>query len=864
MGKLFNAIKDKYDGLFKFQYDQQKNFIALTTYDNIYKKIEETKYVNFFFNEITNNAEYYFGSKENFKLFLERDKELFPGKALEIPKAEYSNNTGIIDIKGIDYEGILNAFEEKLGHKKTEELLAKYEKFVPKQYTPVHPFDKYTKDIVNNLDELNLTEDKLNEYKDALAFANEELIIKKADTNTDKVIDSINKVRENEARGHIKEVAIEIGADGDKVDSLKSAWNVVSFNADSIEGKKALQPFLDQKLTIDEDFKAKVIELDKLVNDKGLLPNGAVGETGNKEYGFLDYFTKAYDLKQSLLAYGKLTDSNEKINALEDISLKTNALKDTIKDYDDVLGFIKENFDTSKVGLNANIYSGRAHDSGNVLENFVQNLPKRWDLENAAPGIILSGYAQLKGAAKFAGVSVEEFLEDPHKYFMMGAKKVATEEDKKYLIPAKDEQNNEIPLGKRIAHIALMEDTGYADVLEKYKKNTRCLEFINQASNFDENTNKNMVESGTIGSLIFIHDHSSATLFMDDNNKPDYESIKNLFALGNDADNLLALSNHYFNDDGKINDLSETYNLKMDVVKNVNPLNETRRVMGVLKDYMAERIRLFDERYADVNNQLELEDQIEPSSMFVAAKEYMNDFIYKNKIDLLSYDKKQRTEIMEFLNDPIKAFVMKYQDEPNLLRTDVQGRLIETFEDIDKAYKTEFDSIYKSTGDKFVNAFNDLNTQTKGRNSGKSIEQILNDNRGGFFERNVGTSSKEYKALVASVEAATDPKSRSYGDLNGVRVYAQKYVDHKLPEGANFEKLSENEKRRVEFCHTIIGATLQMELNQKMEDSKLKYAPDLAEFQNNVQKDTDLDMENNNNIVPDNNEIVNENIIQTQ
>ena len=51
MGKLFNAIKDKYDGLVKFQYDQQKNFIALTTYDNIYKKIEETRYVNFFFNE---------------------------------------------------------------------------------------------------------------------------------------------------------------------------------------------------------------------------------------------------------------------------------------------------------------------------------------------------------------------------------------------------------------------------------------------------------------------------------------------------------------------------------------------------------------------------------------------------------------------------------------------------------------------------------------------------------------------------------------------------------------------------------------------------------------------------------------------
>ena len=81
-----------------------------------------------------------------------------------------------------------------------------------------------------------------------------------------------------------------------------------------------------------------------------------------------------------------------------------------------------------------------------------------------------------------------------------------------------------------------------------------------------------------------------------------------------------------------------------------------------------------------------------------------------------------------------------------------------------------------------------------------------------------------------------------------------------MPQGANFDKLSENEKRRVEFCHTIIGATLQMELNQKMEDEKIKLAPDNAQFQEGLKKDVDLDLENNNNIIAEENVIENENV----
>ena len=860
MGKLFNAVKSNYDALAQFQDKQEQNYMVETSFDNIINNIPKVIYLNYFINQVESDKKYYFGSEDKYNTFIEETKGVFSNNTKQIPKAIYDEKKVMIDVKGVEYEKILDTLEKKIGEEKTNELLEKFKSFTPREPKIDHPFTDYNKKIENELDELNITSDKINEYKEALQYAAEELIVKKEKDNTEQIIDHVNRVRELNAKAVIRQVADEIGADGEKVDAMKSAWNAVAFAADETEDKLLLNPFLSVKPQYTEEFKNKIIELDNLVTEKGLIPNGNPGESGSKEYGFLDYFDKAEELKNELLNYGKLVDSSDKVQSLEKITQKANELKDITNKYNDVLAFVKENFDTSKISLNANIYSGRQKVPEKGINTFAQNLPKRWDLKDAAPGIVLSGFAQLKGAAKLAGVSVEEYMEDPNKYYLMGAKKMALELDKKYIVSAKDADGNQIPLGKRIAHAMIQDENVYTNMIDSYRPYNRGVEFLNNVSEYDSNTNKNIVITGAAFSLTYMYDHSSGALFTK-NFQPDYKSLQNLFALGNDADNLLALSENYFQDDGKVANVDEAYNLKIKVMNQVNPLNETRRVMGVIRDYLVERKQMYIERRNDESTDLELEEEISPAQMMVAAKQYMNDYIYKNNINILDLDKKQQKEVLEFLNDPVKSFVAKYQGEENLLRQDNQGKLLETFNSIDNEFKSEFDKLYKNTGDRFVNAFNDLNTQTKGKNSGKSIDQILDDNKGGFLERKFGTSSKEYKALAESVKAATDPKSRTYGDLSGVRVYAQKYVDHKLPEGANFEKLSENEKRRIEFCHTIIGATLQMELNQKMEDSKIKLAPDNAEFQQNVKKDVDLGLSQNNNDIEVDNSIVKENII---
>ena len=858
MGKLFNAIKKNYNELVKFQESQEKDYLHNTTFDRVTKGIENTGYINYFINEIQNNADYYFGSKELFTNFIEQNKEIFPGKGNEIPKASYVYSTGTIDVKGVGYEKILNSLEEKIGEAKTNELIEKYKKYSPAKPVEIHPFEEHNKKIINQLDELQISDEKINEFKDALNYASKELFIKKDPDETDKIIDSINAVRSKQAKPNIKKVAQEVGADPEKVDSFKLNWNAVAFQVDETEEKLALKPFLSQNIELEDDYKNKVLALDKLITEKGLIPDGAVGESQHKEYGFIDYFLKVDELKTSLLKYDKLVDIKEKVDALEEITLKANELKEVSQKYEDVLGFIKDNFDISKISLSANIYSGRQQNLVKGIENFSQNFPVRWSYNNAAPGVILNGFAQLKGAAKLAGVSVEEYMNNPVKYFMQGAKKMSMEEDKKFLIPRKDEQGNQVPLGKRIAHITVMDDKAYTVILEGYKRAIRGIEFLDRTSEYNENSDKNLITSSAITSLVHNFNHSANTLFNKDL-KPDYASLQNLFALGEDADDLFKLSKNYMLEDGSAIDLDETYNYKISAMKNVRALNQTRRVMTILKDYMVERKAMYLERENDIDA-APLSDQVEPAHMFVAAKKFMNDYIYKNKINLLDLDKKQRAEVMGFLNDPIKAFMEKYADEPNLLKTNGEGEVLESFDEIDDKFKIEFDKMYKKTGDDFIKAFNDLNTQTKGKNSGKSIEDILDANKGGYWERKIGTTSKEYKALVDAVEAATNPESRTYGDLNAVKVYAQKYVDHKLPQGTNFEKLSENEQRRVEFCHTLIGASLQMELNQKMVDLKIKLAPDNSKFQENLKEDVDLDVENNNNIEVQVNEIVNENI----
>ncbi len=856
MGKLYEKIKKYYDEIVSFQNKQENDYVKETTFKNLYKISEKVNSLNYFLVEINDNKNTYFGNKDNYKEFLANNKDVFAQNHYDLPYAVVQDN-GKIDVKSVDYETILNTIEAKLSDDKINLLLDKFEKYNPTiSQTFTNPLTPLATDIINDVSSLELTKEESDKIIETINYVNSEIVEKHGENNIDKLIDKISIVRDYESKKYIDEVANEVGTDADKVHELKEDLSSLAFLPETEENKNLLKPFLNNEPVYSDEFKNKIIALDEFITQKGILKNGAVGESGYKEYGFVDYFEKLFEVKDLLVNQTKLVSNEDKINNLREIQTKADELKDVTNKYNEVIDYIKENFDIDKINLNGNIYSGRKRSFENDYKNFRPNFPERWDNENAAFGVILSGYAQLKGAALEANVSIEEYLENPIKSYFKGGKEIFKEEDDKYFLPNTAENS----LGKRMANALIMDGKAYQLTYANYVIHSRGIEFLNTTSEIDENSYKNIIKTATGKSLINVFMHTPDNLFVKDGNT-DYQSIQNLFALGNDTDRLYEVSTSYFDENVNHSELSQKYDEKIAGMKNVNVVNQTRRVMDTLKDFMVERKRLNIERENEKNS-LPLVDTIPPAHLFVGAKKYMNDFIFENKIDLLSLNKKDRKEVMDFLEDPLKAFEKKCKDEPNFFLIDGNtGALKENYNTLREEFKEEYARINKSIGDKFVETFNDLNNKTNGRNANKSILEIIQTNKGGFWENRIGTTSKEYKALESSVLAAFNPESQTYGDLSASKVYAQKYLDHKLPQGVDFEKLSENEKRRIEFCQTIIGADLKMQLDDKTEENKIIYAPDNVEFQKKLQNDVDLGLENNNNIIIDENIIEKENVV---
>ena len=858
MGLLYEKIKKHLENVVAFQDKQEADYVKETTFNNLYKTTEELNSLNYFLVEINDHKTNYFGSIDNYKAFLDENRNVFTKSVFDLPYATIASN-GKVDVKSVDYEAMLDTIEKKIGTDKTNELIQKFEQYNPTIDTTVsNPFTPLVNDIINDMSDLDLTEEEKNEIIDSLNYANSEIVEKHGNPSMDKLIDKVSLVRDTVAQSKVIEVSNNHGIDADKVVALKEKQDSIAFDPNTNEKKDLIKPFVESDLVYSQDYKQKILELDKLVTENGLIPDGVVGETGFKEYGFVDYFNKVTQVKDLLVNQTKLVSQEDKINNLREIKQKTDELKDVVNKYNNVIDFIKENFDIDKINLNGNIYTGRifAFEEGKYSQ-FRPNLPLRWDNKNSIYGVVLNGYAQLKGAAKMAGVSIEEYMNHPIKSYLNGAKNMFKAEDDKYYLPDTEENT----LGKRIANALVMESAAYDFAYTNYAIYSRGIEFLNNTSEINDNTYSNIIKSAAGKSLIVTHNHSSDLLFTEVNGQTDYQSIQNLFALGRETDKLYEVSTKYYSDNLEKAPLAKSYDNMITNKKQVNALNETRRVMETLKNFMVERKRLNDEHVSDDPKVLPLVDKVPAPHLFVGAKKYMNDFIYKNNIDLLAINKKERKEIMDFLEDPLKAFENKYKDEPNFFLVDDTGALKENYKTFREEFKAEFDRLNKNNAEKFIETFNDLNAKTKGRNSDKSILQIIENNKGGFWEQRIGTTSKEYKALESSVVAAFDPQSQTYGDLSGAKIYAQKYIDHKLPEGVNFDKLSENEKRRIEFCQTIIGTSLKIQFDSQTEEKNVVYAPDNQVFQQKLKVDVDLGLENNNNIIIDENELEKEKVI---
>lgn len=222
----------------------------------------------------------------------------------------------------------------------------------------------------------------------------------------------------------------------------------------------------------------------------------------------------------------------------------------------------------------------------------------------------------------------------------------------------------------------------------------------------------------------------------------------------------------------------------------------------------------------------------------MGAKRYFDDYLEMNKIDILNLNKKDKEEILNFMNDPAGVIAKKFKKDLNLTNEDIRA--------FRANYKAENDKINQAKIAKFNSVFSVTNSGENKLNAGKTINQIMHDNRGGFLERNFGWSSKEYKALTNAVKAAHDPSSPTYGDNTNVKIFASKYLEHKVPEGTDESRFSANEKRRIEFCRSVLATCDEID-RQKALEAQNEIIQDNNiinndEFQNQIKNE--INMEN--------------------
>lgn len=160
-----------------------------------------------------------------------------------------------------------------------------------------------------------------------------------------------------------------------------------------------------------------------------------------------------------------------------------------------------------------------------------------------------------------------------------------------------------------------------------------------------------------------------------------------------------------------------------------------------------------------------------------------------------------------------------------------------------------------------------------------TANDVVNRNKGGFFENMFNTTSKEYKAFVEAYKAFNEEGNPNYGNDEELEKATRAYLKHKIPnfnlpnqmpEKEEIERFSGTSRGRVELCAGVLQAILQrrernimtgtIEANE-MDNAKVNQ----QQFQNKVNKDVEKDeIANVNTEVIDNKELQVENQNEVQ
>lgn len=835
--KLLKQIEE----LRKFQKMREENLGKALEFHNLINVKAAAEQVSAFTLHIKNAPQRLICPKDEFNAFINNHPELFPNGTFP-----YITNSkeGEYKIPNVDFGKIFDALEQEYPESLAK-LEKEYEECDSKYREIAHPLTDLTTQMKESVDGLINDKEEALAIKEALDYANEEIIDKIGENIVDNAIDLNGNKRSFEAVIDFPNFIKKNGLDKNKVVNHSESKAVI--NPGFTSSTKYLPDYKEifhMDLTLSDEFKKKIIGLDNLLKEEGLLQNAVGGETDFKEYGMADYFMKNYATKAAIVNHSKLTTDEEKANSLRDIKQKVDELKEVSKKYDKVFNYIKDNFDINEISLPINLYAGRAQKvRGDNLESWRPNLPPKYDNENAAYSVILSGFSQLKAACQNFNSSLEDYINHPIETYLNQAKTIGEKEDQKYYLPRSEENT----LGKRMARALVTPSKAYEELSLLNAMGGRGTEFLYNVSDKTDKTNDNIIVANINKEYVFLYSHSPEQLF-GRRDMPDMGSLKNLFANGDNTDKLYELSEKYVSPDTiEKGPLSDKYIQGIKNHKNVPIEQEYKRIMDTLKDYNNEKNVIESKEVKDFAGRNDYYNSYSFGTMLFAGREYFTDYLRENKLSLASIeDKKLREEITNFIIDPIKVTTDKYVKEADLA-PETKIKITNTY-NRDRAKNRPTEKIQG-----FINRFNDLNNKPNNHNRGKIFTKILSSNRGNWYERWRGTTSKEYTALQKISAAIVDTNSPAFGDYGTAYNCAIAYKNYKMPEGVRYEDLKDIEKRRIDFCNTIIKAyedehkpQVQIEDNNIIDNTK--NFVDNNSFQKQLENDIENKAEKSNNI----------------
>ncbi len=756
--------------------------------ENSYDALLGLNCINNAIKYINKNLDTWFDNKEEILKTAKGYGFLVDGNSIK----KFESIIGNESLKNIDIN-FFNKIEEKL----TPDEILEFRKEVKGngrlefERNNVHVLDKKINEIKNNIPE-NLSQEEKEKYIKALDNINAKVIRKKEEDFIEKAIDTDSRLIKIEAKNTLSEFVnpLDVSEEDKEVfveRDRKATEGEINFKLENKEHHKVFADVYEKRphIVIDEKVKNNIKGLAKVVEEAGIFNDSKAGESGQKNYGFTPFFQLQHELKDLINKDTSSYTDEEKKQYREEVIKKSNEMNELEAKYDKVFEYIKKNFDMEKIITNQNIYSGRPPKAS------VGGLLEKWDNKDARLGVILNGLSQFLGAVKDAGVTVNEFLDDPEKAMRLYIQNKINEVEKPYILPK--EGNS---LGKRLARATSYDEFSFQLLDNANFGLTRATEFLFANDPDKDRTIQNMQSEAlyTKGLQELIHGGSQFLVYDAFNPKPRYDNLVNILMFGDEAKNNIfepcyEFYNHEFKKTMDLNLMNKYKEMKE------NPGKALQNIANAVKDFISERA-IIDKEGANEDYTV----NISPQHVAVAGKIALENMLKVNNMTLDDIkDPVVRENIQAYIKNPVKALGNMFEDNLGLDKKDFELLENQTLEAAE-AYNNH--KIMNFT-EAFSNKMKEIDTSK----DDVTMYDVTNEHQIGFFEGFFNTkATRNYRNLIKAINGFENPNSKYYGKPEKVALAAQAYLDHKYKDGKTIDDLNGEAKERAKFCENLIAS----------------------------------------------------------